>query len=944
MINKGIAFTTIFLSGSLYSFGSFIHDWQDYQFQQVEGSGILQDKRRGSFLKGELPFTPSFRDRLAPSHIQKTSFQQHKHLFAPEMQKYLNEVKEEDIKEGFYSNRKKALFDMLFYKKEWILTSDKEVSYKSGYFQEALNNFQDSQLVQDILWSLVEESQVNATLIRPESITINFKREKVGYQKNPLLDKSDVIKNLHIKFRIFNPNRQKTFVFKSIEIDPTSETDVEITLREGELKPVSTALAAHKLSASSWSIFPIEEGFKVTKEVVYPNKVKTQEHKDSLFLLYNSSRFFEKWVGNPRSRSVSTHTHSLVDYEYVRKSLSAKLVNITEKQVKQDIERWYGSFTAFILRTKIEDMINLINLLQKNTFFDKNGNKVSVVDNAINDFTFRHNLYNHFQFDSNLRKVLDTLFLQNKDNPNLKITVKEAKALLNSWVYQLEQIKDSIRIELKWEQEPKKTNADLGYENIYPAFSYKFTQKFVFTKEVKIPLKGAYDTSNNKFEDKVEETETKHKFDLSNRLKNVKVFLTPISFLFNSMNGGNVAGVSIMDVLIPDVAKFVDLEALTIGANQEIVNTYESKNSPITLAIGGEEDMQKINFPGTNIGWKSLDVTHQQNLSKFTDLFYKLYEKFDTYKDPSGSALGLAQVLALTGQDSRLKKDPISFIAHAINSLFDQNYLKTQVSEKDKKPWPVFFNSLFESSLDFKSRQLLTGLSSVFFEWDKDWDTSSEKEKCNGSGSEKIYCTSFSLKGDGRKRKQILPNSEESNNVTKKFFPTYSSYFPEKPVVFGTTDDTKAYDAFLAKEGKSSIGLVNNYTKLKEVFKSRFEKDPNFFPSNKEINWNNAKVSYVRLNLEKAIKSVLALKNTATWGWGIGLNLVGIEFHKILGEALVRDGFWINMNLMDEKGSFWTIEHPIKHMFYSPFSENWLFVKPDLDHTKLELGSLSFKK
>ncbi|CBY92689.1 hypothetical protein HF1_06810 [Mycoplasma haemofelis str. Langford 1] len=939
MINKGIAFTTIFLSGSLYSFGSFIHDWQDYQFQQVEGSGILQDKRRGSFLRGELPFTPSFRDRLAPSHIQKTSFQQHKHLFAPEMQKYLTEVNEEDVKEGHYSDKKKELLDLIHYKKEWILTSDKEISYKSGYFQEELNNFGDNKLVQDILWSLVEESQVNATLIRPESITINFKREKVGYQKNPLLDKSDVIKNLHIKFRIFNPNRQKTFVFKSIEIDPTSETDVEITLREGELKPVSTALAAHKLSASSWSIFPIEEGFKVTKEVVYPNKVKTQEHKDSLFLLYNSSRFFEKWVGNPRSRSVSTHTHSLVDYEYVRKSLSAKLVNITTDQVKKDIERWYGSFTAFILRTKIEDMINLINLLQKNTFFDKHGNKVSVVDNAINDFTFRHNLYNHFQFDSNLRKVLDTLFLQNKSNLGLKITVKEAKALLNSWVYQLEQIKDSIRIELKWEKEPQKTNADLGYENIYPAFSYKFTQKFVFTKEVKIPLKGTYNTTENKFEEATTETENKHKFDLSNRLKNVKVFLTPISFLFNGMNGGSIGGVSIMDVLIPDVANFVDLESLTIDANQEIKNTYESKNSPITLAIGGEEDMQKIHFPGTNIGWKSLDVTHSQDLSKFTKLFYKLYEKFDTYKDGSGVALNTLQLLQA---NSRLSKDPISFIAHAINSIFDKNYLQSKQSDESKRPWPIFFNTLLGESLNFKSKQLLVGLSSLFFAWDTEWDSEAEKEKCDGQGQEKYYCTKFSLKNS--RKKQILPNSEETKNVTQKFFPTYSSYFPEKPVVFGTKDDTTAYDAFLAKEGKSSIGLVNNYTKLKEVFKSRFEKDPNFFPSNKEINWNNAKVSYVRLNLEKAIKSVLALKNEVYGMLGITVSAIGIEFHKILGEALVRDGFWINMNLMDEKGSFWTIEHPIKHMFYSPFSESWLFVKPDLDHTKLELGSLMKKK
>ncbi|AEW45385.1 hypothetical protein MHC_02605 [Mycoplasma haemocanis str. Illinois] len=935
MINKGVAFATIFLSGSLYSLGSFIHDWQDYQFQQVEGSEILQDKRRDSFLKGDLPFIPSFKDRLEPSHIQKTSFQQYKHLFAPEMQKYLQDVQDEKFKDGPYSKKKQDLLNMLHYKKEWTLTSDKEIAYKSGFFQQELNNFSDEKLVQDILWSLAEESHVNSTLIRPESITINFKREKTGYQKSPLLDKSDVIKSLNIKFRIFNPNRQKAFVFKRIEIDPTSETDVSITLKEGELKPITGPITGFKSSASSWSIFPIEEGFKVTKEVIYPNKIKTTEHKDNLFLLYNYSRFFEKWVGNTNIWGLVNNSHSLIDYEYVRKALSTKLINITADQVKKDIERWYGSFTAFILRTKIEDAINIINILQKNTFFDKHGNKASVVDNAVNDFNFRNNLYNHFQFDSKLRKVLDTLFLQNERKKDLKITVKEAKALLNSWAYQLEQIKDSIRIELKWDKQPVKTNADLGYENIYPAFSYKFTQKFVFTKEIKIPLKGIYDTENGKFEESTSETEKKHKFDLSNRLKNVKEFLTPISFLFNGI-GGSVGGINIMDVLIPDAAQFIGFEALTIKGSQEISNIYESKNSPITLAIGGEEDMQKIHFPGTNIGWKSLDITHKQDLSKFTSLFYNLYEKFDTYKDKSGFVLGAVQLLSAK---SRLASDPISFIAHAINSIFDKNYLKSKGSEEGKRPWPVFFNSLFQNSLDFKSKQLLTGLSSVFFEWDKEWDNNSEKEKCQGSGSDKIYCTAFSLKGS--KKKQIVPNSEEVKSISKKFFPTYSSYFPEKPIVFGTSDDTKAYNDFLAKEGQSSIGLVNNYTKLKEVFKSRFEKDPNFFPSNKEINWNNTKVSYVQLNLEKAIKSVLALENTATGLLGLAVDSVGIEFHKILGEALVRDGFWINMNLMDEKGSFWTIEHPIKHLFYSPFSENWLFVNPNLDHLKLKLGSLS---
>ncbi|CBY92688.1 hypothetical protein HF1_06800 [Mycoplasma haemofelis str. Langford 1] len=874
-------------------------------FEKIEGSLPLRNKNKLNFQDKQL----SLQGFLKQDHLYSQNYQ----VFDPSIRKYLEiPISPRRVEES--GNLFKAFNSLKGWNRTASTISDRDLSYRDNPFIGGVNSLKKEEIIRDILESILDESEYLSTLIRADSIKIEFKKEE-GFS---------LVKDFNLRLRILNPRKRKAYLFKSIEIDPLSENDIHISLSQSEIKPTTVSVNLGHSKQISWSLFPKDSVWKITKITHSPNHRKTEETKFSLPLIYGTSAAL-KDLQELLPRKEVDHPFpiaSSLDYGYVREKLTPLLVNISENQMEKDIEAWFGAHKAHQIRVYISDLQNLIEMFKKRSFLDKNGRKASLIEMVMKSHTFKDGLYNHMKLSSSYRKVLDSLLTS--EGKELKLTEEECYALLDSWSYQLKQMQDSIKISITWDKKPQRVIQPLGYTSPYPAVSFKFKQKISFEKAVKIPLNGSWDSSQKKYD----ASSGDQKFDITKRLSSLGTILAPIRSVFKEMgNGGSFMGADIFDVLMPDVSQFLGIDGLEIDANEYIENIYEASNSPIGIAIGDSEDYQGINIKGKNIGWKALDVSSSINLANFSKFFYKLYEKIDTYKDPSNSALGVSQLWNFT---TLLQQRPISFIIHAIHSTFDHQYLKSGSSTpEDKRPWPVFFKSLFQDPITIKHKQVFVGYSGAFFDV-KEWFRSETK-------SSEQYSTSWDISTKKQRDEwEILsPKNEDVALINQKFALNYSSFSPEQPIIINSEENKSQYDAFLAKEGSTSIGLVNHYDRLKSVFRDN-NKSNIYYPN---IDWENMKVSYAQLNLEKAIKSVLAIRHTFQgFPSSLVLTTLGIEIHKILGEALIRNPFWINMNFMKEIGSWSKNEIPFKYMSYSVYSEESLYITPQLDKTKLNLG------
>ncbi|OAL10122.1 hypothetical protein A6V39_04380 [Candidatus Mycoplasma haematobovis] len=868
---------------------------------------------------------------------------QNKYRFHPSLTKYLNK---KDIfeKQKFSlwkanNGKIKAAISSEAYCLSCATLSDRELIYGDTYFSEKVRELKEEELVQDILWSLWEESKYNDTLIHTESIKVDLQLNKDN--------KITEVKQFSISFKVSNLSGRKAQVFRSIDLDPHTQTEVNILLNNAELKVAPVAAGIHGLKYSSWNLFPKNDQWKVVKNIQQPNKQTITSTHFSLQLIYGSSRFI------PHSISRDEKLYSMwmktafntIDYGYIKDKLTPYLTRITEQQVKEDIESWYGGYVAYLIRTRIEDIQNLIDLMQKKTIENDKGIKESIFEQVLNNYQFRNNLYHHFRLNDTYKQVLNKLLTNDKNSTGgIRITIEEVIGLLKSWIYQLKQIQDSIRVEIKWIETPRRVYSQAGQSGDFPNFAFSFEQKIIWTKEMKIPLKGVWNISENKYEElKQQQTESgKYKFDLTNKLINLKEVLTPLTGLISGINGGKFGDIDIMNSLIPDVGKFIGLESLKINKDEAITYTYKTNGTPLTLALDETSDLQGKLFPRMSIGWKALDVSAGLDLSKFTQLFYSIYEKFDlgSEKDNPLSYNDLFQL------EAKLNQSPITFIAHAINSIFDENYKKSHRKDTDinTRPWPVFFNSLLGNALVFEHSQMVTGYSKLFFDYPKWWGTENKTENkasknCKASTSSEYWGTNFSF--DNREA-IAKPKNDEIENIARSLIFNHSMYLPDAPIVLEGSIQKGQYDQFLNGAGKTSQGIVNGTKDIIQAIKQEYDTSSNLFEGRKVIDWNKAKVSFAQLNLKKAIESVLSQKNT--WSdllTGTLLSSVGIYFHKILGEALIRDGFWININMMHEYGMFTKKDMQItKRMDYFPNSELWLKVNPELDPAKLQLGWL----
>nr|WP_045118489.1 hypothetical protein [Mycoplasma haemocanis] len=872
------------------------------QFEKIEGSLPLRNKNKLNFQDRPL----FLKDFFHKDHLYSQNYQ----IFDPSIRKYL-EIPSST--KGFEETGN--LFKVFNSLKTWNRTastlSDKDLSYRDNPFIQAVNSLKKEEIIRDILESILSESEYLSTLIRVDSIKIEFQKE----------ERSSLVKDFNLKLRILNPNKGKAYLFKSIEIDPLNENDIHIYLPSSEIKPTIIPVNLGNSKQISWSLFPKNSSWKIIKTV---NHKKIEETRFSLPLIYGASvalNNLQKLLPEEELDRPFPIISSL-DYGYVREKLTHLLTNISENQMEKDIEFWFGAYKAHQIRVYISDLRNLIEMFKKRSFTDKHGRKASLIEMVMKSHTFKDGLYNHMKLNSSYRKILD--FLLTNEGKDLKLTEEECRALLDSWSYQLKQMQDSIKISIDWIEKPKRVMQPLGYVSPYPAVSFKFKQKITFEKSLKIPLQGHWDSHQKKYDS----SSGDQKFDITKKLSSLSTILAPIRSVFKEMgSGGSFMGLDIFDVLMPDASQFLGINSLEIDANEYIENIYEASNSPIGISIGDSEDYQGINIKGKNIGWKALDVSSSINLANFSKFFYKLYEKIDTYKDPSKSALGVSQ---LWNFQTLLKQRPISFIIHTIHSIFDHKYLKSGSSTpEDKRPWPVFFKSLFQDPITLKHKQVFVGYSGAFFNV-KEWFRSETK-------SSDQYSTSWDISQKPRNEWEILsPKNEDVALISQKFTLNYSSFSPEQPIIINSEENKSQYDAFLAKEGSTSVGLLNHYDRLKFVFRDN-NKSNIYYPN---IDWEKMKVSYAQLNLEKAIKSVLAIKHTFQSIWASsGLSLLGIEIHNILGEALIRNPFWINMNFMKEIGSWSKHEIPFKYMSYSVYSEESLYITPQLDKTKLKLGS-----
>lgn len=104
------------------------------------------------------------------------------------------------------------------------------------------------------------------------------------------------------------------------------------------------------------------------------------------------------------------------------------------------------------------------------------------------------------------------------------------------------------------------------------------------------------------------------------------------------------------------------------------------------------------------------------------------------------------------------------------------------------------------------------------------------------------------------------------------------------------------------------------------------------FPSKQSVNWEKVKLSFTQLHLERALKSVLNLKNQIST---LANSILNVPFNHVLGEYIRRDAMMVTVNMMLEDGSASLIKDVIRMLKLSPYSTFSFSVSPNLDKTKL---------
>lgn len=130
------------------------------------------------------------------------------------------------------------------------------------------------------------------------------------------------------------------------------------------------------------------------------------------------------------------------------------------------------------------------------------------------------------------------------------------------------------------------------------------------------------------------------------------------------------------------------------------------------------------------------------------------------------------------------------------------------------------------------------------------------------------------------------------------------------------------------------MGFINQRNMVKNILQNMVygSGTSSSFPSKQSVNWEKVKLSFTQLHLEKALKSVLNLKNQLSI---MVDKFLGVPFNNVLGEYIRRDAMMVTVNMMLEDGSASLVKDIIRMLKLSPYSTFSFSVVPNLDKTKL---------
>lgn len=934
------------------------------------GSKPFLDKRKGnpyrlqhgdSFAGGfaKTSATPSILPRLVVEDLNKDTKSRYLSKFNRPLREHIK--KNEEVKyiwTNKFSNPntpfQKSADSLANYKWEMATISAIDIPYKSNFFVGVVNSLTKSQIIQDLLWSLAEESHENKFSIRPESIKIDFSLEKVSIDLFKEKD-TDIfplpanrLRNFKLRFKVFNPTQRLVHVFKTIPIEPVREKEVHVQINSAEIRPFAIGIANRYEFATKWGLLPTDNNrFDISVYEFFP-RLDTRFFKfPSLSLMYGRSRFISDSIGGPpASRLINAPIY--LDFQNIADNY---LVGITAQQVKDDLETWYGVLSAFYFRLALQDVRKFFKILEMPIMTGKDNRKYSALKNFVKYPQWRTNLYNWAKIDEKARQILDYMFENSGDSKNKNpVTEEELQAMLKSLSKQLSELEKNMKITFTWDEEPILITSTSEDSSPYPSVSFSFSQKISWDKEIVIPFKGCWEGDSSSYSSTTEKSSctgsNKTWFDLSQKLEGLQILLEPIQ---NVIPGR-------LFKLLPNAEKFIGWEKWVIGADEEIVNRYTAKNSPIRPAITQTSDF----YSKTKMiaGWKAIDVALANDFSKFHKFVHSVYSKIDEYKDHQEINLnGIRLLSALqTEKQKQIADNLITFVVHAINQTFDAKYWTKNKSEEDKRPWTVFFKTLLQRPFNFDSTQVFAGYSRSMFNvpnWvlNNTKETNSPDNGRSGSSGGNIYKVSKDLQSKDVHKGSVdisdkdwdfpaIYKSEELKDIMDNYQNTFSSNFPKYPMIFDVQNNDK-WNLFLSKEGATTTGLIRYRDYLKTiimdaVYNNTDPKNPGSrlkrFPSKNFIDWKKIKISATSLDLEKALKSVLNLPNQ----WGAILNFIsGIQLNSSLGDAIQRDPMWITVNMMTEDGIFLFSTKPIVIARNSVYSVYQFGVGLNFDVNKL---------
>ncbi|WP_216083327.1 hypothetical protein [Candidatus Mycoplasma haematohominis] len=836
-----------------------------------------------------------------------------------------------------------------------------EIPYKSHQFVRNVNSLTKSQIIQDLLWSLIEESTEGKFSVRPDSVKIDFSIEKPLFDVSNSGDQdvfplpANKLKNFKIHFKVFNYSQNVVKVFKTIPIEPLREKEIRIQIDSAEIRPFPVSLWIGMQSAVKWGLLPTDDNqFNLSIYEIFPTLNTRHLKLPDLSIIYGRSRFISDSVASPSySRMVNTPT-----YKNLKDAVDPFLIGITPKQIEEDLETWYGSLAAFHTRLRIQDVRKFLRILEMPITSGDDHKTYSVIENFVKHPHFRNNFYNLIFFNETGRKMVDKVFDTTRED---SVNAKELSAMLKALAKQLETLENNMKITFTWEKKPELVVSNVEDQSPYPAVSFSFSQEFSWDQEIVIPFKGCWDDDGNNFEKDTQKDScsgNKQYFDLSNKLDGLDEILKPIASSISPFIFG----------LIPSAKKFIGWEQWKIGNNEKVTNKYIAHHSPISPAITKTSDYYEQTRMAA--GWKALDVKVVHDMSQFHEFVHSVYSKIDSYKDLNGvnitnfaSTIAAGATLSNEKKKKEIMNDLVAFGVHLINQSFDESYFKKdQTSPENQRPWPVFFKTLLQQPFKIDSTQVFAGYSRAIFDVDEFVlkNTKEQQQQQKSGVTKNVYKISKDWQSkdvNGSKNSSIKEwdypakyKSESVKNIVQNYENTYSSNFPKSPMIFDFPSNEK-WNLFLRQEGATSTGFMRYRDNLKNIMLEALHNkhipgsNPptalKHFPDQKFINWNRVKISATPIDLEKALRSVLALTNQ----WSTIFNAYAkVKLHSMLGEMIQRDPMLITVNMMMEDGTFRFIRDPMVFSINSVYSTYQFSVLPNLDFDKISTDLKDFIK